>query len=215
MKWSALGIVLAILVMGYFLFGDTSGRPIRKKITIEIATPGGTAKGASVIELKYSRAPWWYPTGTGNRNSVGVRAEAPYVELGAGRYIFVALNDQLHQAPIWEYLHPVDLSADGSFKRGHAPMLITFSDINDPATIRQVDPGALDATFGPGFRLRALRATDTSDHATQGVLERKFSGLRRALMTPAFYRKPLARPEDFRRGDLANIDWDAFAMRDW
>jgi hypothetical protein len=36
------------------------------------------------------------------------------------------------------------------------PVLATFTDINDPATMRVVEPGDLAATYGKGFRLRGV-----------------------------------------------------------
>src|SRR3569623_8926 len=97
-------VCLALLAGGYLLVNGgayTSG-PDRKKLEIEVATPHGVARGASVIEARHSRAPWWFPTGTGNRNSAGFTGEAPYAEIGVGRYLFVAVNDPRTQAPILE-----------------------------------------------------------------------------------------------------------------
>jgi hypothetical protein len=38
------------------------------------------------------------------------------------------------------------------------PVLATFTDINDPATMRVVKPEDLEATYGKGFRLRGVTA---------------------------------------------------------
>jgi hypothetical protein len=38
------------------------------------------------------------------------------------------------------------------------PVLATFTDINDPATLRAVKPDDLEAALGKGFRLRSVRA---------------------------------------------------------
>ena len=170
--------LLAVLAGGYLLVNGgayTSG-PVRKKIEIEVATPHGMARGSSV-EVRSSRAPWWFPTGTGNRNSVGFWGEAPYVDLGEGRYLFVAVNDQRNARPIFEDLTRSALSADGHFAPDRTPLLLTFADIDDVKTVRQVRPEALDDAFGPGFRLVSLTATPTHDRPTKGTLMAKFPRL--------------------------------------
>lgn len=44
------------------------------------------------------------------------------------------------------------------------PMLVTFADITDPASVQLLDPANLAASFGPGVRLKAvtLEMTDRS-----------------------------------------------------
>ncbi len=36
--------------------------------------------------------------------------------------------------------------------RENYPLLVTFDNINDPASVRRVDPGDLPASFGRGYR---------------------------------------------------------------
>jgi hypothetical protein len=35
----------------------------------------------------------------------------------------------------------------------YRPLLVTFADINDPASVQRVDPDDLAASFGPGYAL--------------------------------------------------------------
>jgi hypothetical protein len=144
------GIVLLCLVAGYLLlFGGASReRDRRRKITLEVATPDGPVRGAAVFEVTHQRARWWFPTGTGNRNAVGVHGEAPHVALGDGRHLFLTLNDPSHEKPIWEYFRPGAVLAEGNFAPGRVPLLITFGDIDDPNTIRRVAPDGFEAAFG-------------------------------------------------------------------
>lgn len=206
-------LILAVLILGTLLVfgGSYTSAATRKKIVIEAATPNGPVSAASVIETRNSRAPWWYPTGTGNRSSVGARGEAPYLDFGNGRYLFVTLNNQLHEAPIALYLSARRLEADGSFKADQTPMLVTFSDITEPNSVRRVEPGKLEAAFGPGYRLLSLKAVDTNERATLGTLAKRFPDLHRELLRPAAQRVP----GDFARTDLRKIGWDAFEVQDW
>ena len=52
------------------------------------------------------------------------------------------------------------------------PMLVTFSDIADPASVKQVDPANLAASFGPGVKLKRITAEITDDSVTTGIEKR-------------------------------------------
>jgi hypothetical protein len=51
------------------------------------------------------------------------------------------------------------------------PLLVTFGDINDPTSVRRVDPNDLAASFGPGYRLNAITMTITDEPVTEGKVE--------------------------------------------
>ncbi|MEO6202469.1 MAG: hypothetical protein ABIU05_13315 [Nitrospirales bacterium] len=55
--------------------------------------------------------------------------------------------------------------------RQNYPLLVTFTDINDPKTVQQVDPGNLAATFGPGVSLKRITLEITDEPVTEGKLE--------------------------------------------
>ena len=48
------------------------------------------------------------------------------------------------------------------------PVLVTFGDLNDPTSIKQVDPNDLAASFGPGYALKKVQLEITSEPVTQG-----------------------------------------------
>lgn len=52
------------------------------------------------------------------------------------------------------------------------PLLVTFSDVNDPKTVVRVDPENLAASFGPGVKLRRIMVQITEDRMTTGIEKR-------------------------------------------
>lgn len=56
------------------------------------------------------------------------------------------------------------------------PMLVTFKNITDPTSVERVDPDDLAASFGAGYRLRAIRVTITDEPITD-VIRRKLNWL--------------------------------------
>ncbi|MBS0563021.1 MAG: hypothetical protein JSR87_00565 [Proteobacteria bacterium] len=49
--------------------------------------------------------------------------------------------------------------------------MVTFDDISDPKSVRQVDPADLAATFGPGVALKAVTLAVTDAPVTEGKVE--------------------------------------------
>jgi hypothetical protein len=52
------------------------------------------------------------------------------------------------------------------------PMLVTFRDVEDPTTVGQVEPFALDKAFGAGVRLKRILVELTGDPVTHGIEKR-------------------------------------------
>ncbi len=78
------------------------------------------------------------------------------------------------------------------------PLLVSFSDIRDPLSVEQVDPTALEKTFGPGIVLRRITVTITNDAVTSGIDKRLAwrSQIKDGMLNGL-------RSEDFRRPELA------------
>ena len=121
-----------------------------------------------------------------------VTGEAVVVEVAPGRYLFALLK-----GPHANYLGSVApasiagregrvidpvLFDEVRDKRDRAagvitvpdyqyPMLVTFADISDPASVQLVDPDDLAASFGPGVRLKAVVLEVTREPVTEGKVE--------------------------------------------
>ncbi len=52
------------------------------------------------------------------------------------------------------------------------PMLVTFADESNPASVKRVEPSNLAAQFGPGTRLWGITVEITDDPVTSGIEER-------------------------------------------
>lgn len=54
----------------------------------------------------------------------------------------------------------------------YCPMLVTFKDMRDPMSVTLVDRGDLAATFGKGYRLKAITVQVTDEPLTTGIEKR-------------------------------------------
>jgi hypothetical protein len=186
-KVLVVAVAVAALMWGVLSQGRYSWR---QKLTVTVETPAGEVSGSSVSELSW-RKQWVQWDGMGW--SWDLTGEAVVVEVAPGRYLFALLKG----AGTTEFMGSVAAASisgregrvlDGALfaevegKRGRAagviavpeaqyPMLVTFGDIADPASVRLVDPGDLAGSFGPGVRLKAVTLEVTDEAVTAGVVE--------------------------------------------
>jgi hypothetical protein len=166
----------------------------RYRLTVEVDTPEGLRTGSSVIEVRTFRASE-FPGATAGGVDGRIRGQAVAVDLGARGILFVLLKGRDSPTQIGSLAMPALLpqppdpggTADGlgnniaALKRvrGAAPvppetypMLVRFGDIRNPASVAEVDPANVSASFGPGVRLRRMTAEITDDDVTTGIEER-------------------------------------------
>ena len=77
------------------------------------------------------------------------------------------------------------------------PLLVTFKDLNDPNSVKRVDPEDLVASFGTGYRLKSITAQISGGPVTTGI-EKKLGWL------PKYYDKMLDGDPLNRSTELAN-----------
>ena len=171
----------------------------RQKLTITVETPAGEVSASSVSAVIW-RKHWIQTDGMGW--DCDLTGEAVVVEVTPGRYLFALLKG----AGTTEYMGSVAAASiagregrviDGALfgevqgKRGRAagvisvpeyqyPLLVTFGDITDPATVTLVDPANLAASFGPGVRLKAVALEVTDEPVTEGWWKGFSSTLKRS-----------------------------------
>jgi hypothetical protein len=162
----------------------------RQRLTITVETPTGEVSASSVSAVSW-RKHWVQTDGMGW--SYDLTGEAVVVEVTPGQFLFALLKG----AGTTEYMGSVaaasiagregrviDTALFGEVqgRRGRAagvivvpegqyPMLVTFGDIADPASVKLVDPEDLAASFGPGVRFKAVTLEITEEAVTEGRVE--------------------------------------------
>lgn len=146
-------------------------------------TPGGEVSGASVTAVEVDGFPAILPDAGGVESRL--MGEAVAVEVAPGRWLFVLLTGALGWAEaayglggpgtvFEENMRAVEAQVGkppvplppGAYLR-----MVTFDDINNPKTVRQVYPADLAASFGPGVRLKAVTFAVTEEPVTEGKVE--------------------------------------------
>ena len=198
-----------------------------QKLTVTVETTAGEVSGSSVSQVSW-RKHWIRWDGMGW--DYDLTGEAVVVEVTPGRYLFALLKG----AGTTEYMGSVAAASiagregrviDGALfsevqsKRGPAagviavpevqyPMLVTFGDIADPASVKLVEPADLAASFGPGVRLRSVVLEVTDNEVTVGAVEAVLNWLGAYPETRLF---PNVSPTDF--SPEAQLDQGMFIRR--
>lgn len=188
MRRIVAAVALCLPLSGCDLFGFHDWE-WHQKLTVSVMTPEGLKTASSVTEGSWSMAPTWFKIGdSGGGPGLGsLRGEAVVLELEPQRYLF-ALQDYSAMTAVYtiagpdfrpgmrqDYIAVLDrmesIRDSRTLAPKHYPLLVTFDDINDPASVRRVDPGNLTATFGHGYRLNAVTLSITHEPVTEGRVD--------------------------------------------
>lgn len=173
---------------------------LRYRMTVLVDTPSGSVNGSSVIETTITEQPKILPSAS--YIDYDLKGEAVTVKLRNGQFLFALLapgnggdptgyhasliqNAVRHDPPLlarigtdiandWRLIRPEarkrELQVD--LTRQDFPMLVTFDDIDDPTSVKRVDPDDLASVFGEGVSLLRIRLQVTDDPVTSGIEKR-------------------------------------------
>ena len=173
----------AMLVLGGC--AEQSAYRFRFRLLVVVDTPYGERSGSGVYEVW---ANWSLPGATSR--IWGERGEAVAVDLPNGRTLFSLLKtgaihgdlasmsmatlDKKFNNSMVESAKSLSSRAggEGVVAPENYPMLVTFKDITNPASVERVDPADLEASFGKGYRLKSISVQITDDPVTVGIRKR-------------------------------------------
>ena len=180
-KWVGPIALLAALVIGDQVRLNRPGHKYR--LAVEVETPEGVKSASGVLAVHPDR-------GYSRSGSTLTKGDAVLIDLGAGKKLLALLahiDDKGLELDGMNYVALRAFNAAGrktSFNEMNrisgaapvtgtlVPVLATFGDINDPATMRVVRPDDLEAAFGKGFRLRGV----TTEAVPNGFWPLDFGG---------------------------------------
>ncbi|MEP6433216.1 MAG: hypothetical protein ABJ053_06200 [Lentilitoribacter sp.] len=190
MKKFLIGLVL---VVGMSIIAFRIAYPTfswNQKVTVTVNTPNGEVSASSVGRMVVSEKVSLGLAEAGGINS-DFEGEAVGIALPNEKYLFSLISGATSfSLKVFGDVPGVRKNADGSFVQWdesvkriqnlvgakafpleHLPMLVTLDDINDPASVKEVDPANLAATLGPGYALKSITLEITKEALTQGEVE--------------------------------------------
>jgi hypothetical protein len=164
-KWVGPLALLAALVIGDQIRINRPGHKYR--LTVEVETPEGVKSASGVMAVHPDRS---YSRG----GHTLTRGDAVLVDLGGGKNLLALLAHIENKSVDLDGMNYVALRAynaagrKASFnemsrmtgavpvKGALVPVLVTFTDLNDPGTAREVLPDEVEAGLGKGFHVGSI-----------------------------------------------------------
>jgi len=165
-KWLGPLALLAVLFIGDQIRINRPGHKYR--LTLEVETPEGIKSGSSILSVHPDR-------GYSRHGHTTARGDAVFLDFGGGKNL-VGLLAHIDKKIDLDGINYVALRAYRAAGRNVSfnemnrltgtapvtgellPVLVTFTDLRDPATAHAVQPGDLEAALGKGFHLRGVSA---------------------------------------------------------
>jgi hypothetical protein len=183
---AAFAVIAVGFIAAYPLLYPTYSH--RYRLTLEVETPDGLKTGSSVIEPSARAQP---PILVNTPSVTDLKGDAVFVDLGKGKNLvgLLAVGDGTAQVsgPVYLAIKAFDVPNCGAafcqwkqisetvsardLPPKLIPTLVTFSDVNDPKTVRVVQPEKFETVFGPGYHLKRAWIEMTDDPVTRTIAE--------------------------------------------
>jgi hypothetical protein len=154
-----------------------------QKLTVVVSTPDGERSGSAVTNVVTY-------IGTillsGSQAENRIDGEATVVEVMPGKFLFALVGEETKNLALRAWGDRVasnktedklamieDLRESIVLPSKLHPMLVTFDDINDPKSVKLVDPANLTASFGAGYALKSITIEVTDEPVTVGKISSK------------------------------------------
>ena len=177
-------LVLGVGLLGVWMYFFPS-YSWHQKMTVEVEVDGQVYSGSSVVEMTVDgiREPMQFANVA---RHLGLQGEATVVQLPGDHYLFALLTYDAYLTG--KVFHDLVGGVVTQPEKGWAsrigdvqevrpidhkdyPLLVTFTDVTDPKTVKKVDPENLAAIFGPGVSLKKITLEITDGDVTEGKIE--------------------------------------------
>jgi hypothetical protein len=194
LRFAAIAIVC--ITVGGCGGSEISSASYRYKLTVALNTPDGIKKASSVVEISF-----WGVSVPAQGIMHRLNGEALYLDLGPGKRPLVALlmytshvrpysrnmpwgnetgpsDDLLSRfyGPIGFNLGEVArvsrMRGAHSITSNDLPVLVTFANVDAPASVTIVDPNELEATLGAGVSWNEITLQITDEPITTGIVQK-------------------------------------------
>ena len=147
-----------------------------RKLTLTVTSPEGEKSASAVHAESLTEDPVLH---SAHRTLQG---EAVVLEVSTGRYLFALLQENTPQTELLMFPGEAPLKSSQKLSGlvgkvfeippSAYPMLVTFTDIKDPKSVKEVKPSDLAGAFGAGYALKSITLEITDDKVTEGVVEK-------------------------------------------
>ncbi|WP_240007241.1 hypothetical protein [Pseudaquidulcibacter saccharophilus] len=183
-KRSVIAFFFGLLVSGC----DTADKyEYNYKITVSVEANGRTYSGSTIQQIiNYKVKDWATPLlGLGGGDSSEKKGEAVVVNVD-GKYLFLLftyfISDDPNYRDGYSPWRVSDVWETGKVKSGdytdYRYRFVTFTDVNDPYTVKAVMKDNIEQYFGEGVEITSIEVAKTNEPATYGQVEQVIPWIR-------------------------------------
>jgi hypothetical protein len=185
-------IFIVLVIGGAAVWSKETEHPTyswRYRMTVEVEAGGEIHLGSSVIEVQATKQTQ-HPIPNIPLYNTAATGQAVFIDLGRGRNVIALLaGDHAKNIDYPYYVVPfhVDLKKEGrdqivfeerrsewDLARDKLPTFMTFGDINDPATGREISVDEFEKVLGPDVHFHRVWIEGTNDPVSSGI-DKRFS----------------------------------------
>lgn len=178
----------------------------RYKMTVEVETPEGVKTGSAVRKVDVAIKPYPLDARHPYRSKIKVKGEAVVVDLEERGVVFGLVSPDSYRAELYkafpidgpstpegsEYYDRLPLGLKADLTEKNALWLVTFTDLNDPQSIKTVTSDNISDIFGQGIKLKNIILEITDQPVEWGMVKQylKWFGEKRIGLGFADPKKP-------------------------
>lgn len=184
-----LGAATLLAVGLYLLYSHyIPSMSVNYKLTVTLDTPDGLVEGSTVRNVSDwdtdfdDSFGWGFPEST---RTADVSGEAVVVDLGEPGVLFGLIDSgskwELYNAFRYRggasspggirYYRSIPVGSKANLPREYWPMMVTFTDMNDPKTVTRVTDDNIESVLGTGVKIQSVTVEITDEDVTEGDIE--------------------------------------------
>ena len=181
LAYPAAGVLVFLFMFGFVALPAPT---TAYRLGLDVSTPAGIVSNSSLIEVVDNRTPFIQIVG----GSLKIKGQAIYLDLGDGNVLVGLLTFQKDNSgtkTLSDLPRLAGIERNGPYREGglpydqkfslpqkNIPILVTFSDSNDPRTMKRVTPDDFTTVFGEGYVFgRAWIQKIKSPHEKGSILQ--------------------------------------------
>jgi hypothetical protein len=206
LRFLGLGALVLLLGVPACIYSSQKTWSWHERVTLTVITPEGVKATSEILRstLIHSKGPFLPAESLGAKSNR--RGEALALDMGDRGYLFLLQTPfpsarelfypDLSVEEAGEKLETASMGRSIKLPPQQYPVLATFRDLSDPASIEQVSPGNIQTLFGSGVSISSIEISITDEPVSKSMSKRSCLGCQTIMIEDSMVRDTaISRPK--------------------